>query len=131
MFVPRMWSDEVERIGKQKCTSLGYALHGIGDLIGLAGLLLLLGTPIYLVYRGIVGSFHGSLLWLLFVPIGVGMVGRIIVGVSWHLAGRKRFNYDYGRREATWVEDGEKHSFTYADWQAGTAARKSKSDDTP
>jgi hypothetical protein len=122
-----MWSDEVERIGKQKCTPFGYALQSVGDLVGFAGLLMLLGVPVYLIYRGIVGSFHWSLLWLLLVPIAVGVVGAIIVGVSWQLAGRKQFKYDYERRESTWYEQGEKRSFTYADWEVAKRGR----DDPP
>ena len=37
MFIPRMWFDEVERIGKQRCTPQGYGLQGIGDLVGFLG----------------------------------------------------------------------------------------------
>ena len=46
MFIPRMWFDEVERIGKQQCTPAGYALQRIGDLIGFVGLLSVLGVPL-------------------------------------------------------------------------------------
>jgi hypothetical protein len=118
MFIPRTWYDEVERIGKQKCTPFGYALQTVGDLIGLLALLVLLATPIYIIYRGIVGSFHWSLLWLLLSPIALGVLGALIVGSSWQLAKRKQFKYDYERRESTWEEAGEKRSFTYADWEA-------------
>jgi hypothetical protein len=118
MLIPRMWSDEVERIGKQKCTPFGYALQGVGELIGFAGLLMLLASPVYFIYRGIAGTFHWSLLWLLLVPIGVGVLDTFIVGISWRLARRKQFKYDYERRESTWYEAGEKCSFTYADWEA-------------
>lgn len=118
MFIPRMWFDEVERIGKQKCTPFRYALQGVGDLVGLIGLMMLLGVPICLVYRGALGAFHWPLLWLLLVPIAVGFARVVIVGVSWPLAGRKQFKYDYERRESTWHEQGEKRSFTHADWEA-------------
>lgn len=118
MFVPRIWSDEVERIGKQKCTPQGYALHGAGDLIGLVGLLLLLGVPIYLGYRGYVGSFQWPLLWLLILPIAMGIGGEVLVGISWQLARRKQFKYDYEPRESTWYEKGERRSFTFSDWEA-------------
>lgn len=116
MFVPRMWLDEIERIGKQKCTPFGYALQGVSDLIGFVGLLLLLATPIYLAYRGIAGSFHWSLLWLLLVPVGVGILGTVIEGISWQLARKKQFKYDYESRESTWYGSGEKRSYSYADW---------------
>ena len=62
MFIPRMWFDEVECIGKQRCTPAGYAIQGIGELIGFIGLLMLLGVPAYLAYRGVVGTFDWSLL---------------------------------------------------------------------
>ncbi|WP_339613620.1 hypothetical protein [uncultured Rubinisphaera sp.] len=118
MFVSRIWFDEVERIGKKKCTPFGYALHGVGDLVGFLGLLMLLGVPVYLIYRAIVGSFHWPLLFLLLVPFAVGVIGVVVVGVSWHLAGRKQFKYDYERRESTWYENGVKHSYTYEDFKS-------------
>jgi hypothetical protein len=40
LFINPMWDNEAERIGKQKCTPLGYALHAISDLIGFIALLL-------------------------------------------------------------------------------------------
>src|SRR5262245_58601253 len=108
MFIPRMWFDEVERIGKQRCTPFGYTLQGIGDLVGFLGLLMFLVVPVYLGYSAIVGTFSWSLLWLLLVPVGVGVVGRIMVECSWWMASRKNFHYDYERRESTWIEAGEK-----------------------
>jgi hypothetical protein len=118
MFIPRMWFDEVERIGKQRCTPFGYALQGIGELVGFLGLLLLLGIPAYLAYRGVAGTFAWSLLWLLAVPFVVAIVGRLMVEFSWWLAFRKLFHYDYERRESTWIEAGEKRSYTFSDWEA-------------
>lgn len=118
IFIPRIWFSEVERIGKQKCTPVGYALQGVGDLVGFFGLLMLLGTPVYLVYRAIVGSFHWSLLWLLPLPIAVGVAGAVLVSFSWHLADRKQFQYNDERHESTWREKGEQRSFTHADWEA-------------
>ena len=115
MFVPRMWFDEVERIGKKKCTPFGYTLQSVGDLVGL---LVLPGVPAYIIYRGIVGSFHWPLLFLLLVPIAIGVIGVVIVGISWHLAGRKQFKYDHERRESTWYEKGQKHSYSYTDLKA-------------
>ena len=64
LFINPMWDSESERIGKQKCTPLGYKLHGISDLIGFASLLLLLVTGVYLRYRSVVGTYHSTLLWL-------------------------------------------------------------------
>jgi hypothetical protein len=118
MFIPTIWSDEVERIGKQRCTPFGYALQGIGDLIGFLGLLMLLGMPVYLAYRAIVGTFSWSLLWLLAVPFVIGIVGRVMVEFSWWMATRKKFHYDYERRESTWLDAGEERSYKYSDWEA-------------
>ena len=47
---------------------------------------MLLGVPVYLVYRGVVGTFHWSLLWLLGVPFIVGLADTLIVAFSWALA---------------------------------------------
>jgi hypothetical protein len=123
MFIPRMWFDEVERIGKQRCTPTGYMLQGIGDLLGFVGLLLLLGVPLYLAYRCVVSTFDWSLLWLLTVPVGVGILGSVVVGYSWSLASRKQFRYDYERRVSSWVENGAERTYTYADWQAEQSQR--------
>lgn len=123
MFIPRMWFDEVERIGKQRCTPVGYAIQGVGELIGFVGLLSLLGVPAYLAYRGVVGTFHWSLLWLLAVPVVIGVIDTVIVGFSWSLAYRKRFRYDYERRVSSWVEGGQERAYSYADWQAEQAQR--------
>jgi hypothetical protein len=123
MFIPRMWFDEVERIGKQRCTPIGYALQGIGELIGFVGLLMLLGVPVYLAYRGVVGTFRWSLLWLLAVPFVIGAIDTLVVTFSWSLAYRKQFRYDYERRASCWVEDGQKRTYSYADWQAEQAQR--------
>lgn len=121
MFIPRMWFDEVERIGKQRCTPFGYALQGFGELVGFVGLLMLLGVPIYLVYRAIAGTFSWPLLWLLAVPFAVGIVGSLLVQFSWFLAQRKQFRYDYERRVSSWIEGGQERTFTYADWQTEQA----------
>lgn len=118
MFVPRMWFDEVERIGKQRCTPIGYALHCVGDLIGFSGLFLLVIVPLYLAYAVVVGTFEWALLWLLPAPLALGVVGSAIVNCSWSLAYWKRFHYDYERRVSSWVEGGEQRAYTFADWHA-------------
>jgi hypothetical protein len=123
MFIPRMWFDEIERIGKQRCTPVGYALQGAGELIGFIGLLTLLGVPIFLAYRGVVGTFHWSLVWLLAVPFVIGIIDTVIVGFSWSLAYQKQFRYDYERRVSSWFENGRERTYTYADWQSEQARR--------
>jgi hypothetical protein len=113
-----MWFNEVERIGKKRCTPVGYALQGIGELIGFCGLLMLLGMPIYLAYRGVVGTFHWPLLWLLAVPFAIGVIDTVIVAFSWSLAHRKQFRYDDERLVSSWVEGGQERTYSHADWQA-------------
>ena len=108
-----MWDNESERIGKQMCTPLGYKLHGISDGIGFIGLILFLGTLIYLAYRGFTGSFHIGLLWLIAIPIVTGIIGSMIYRYSWILAARKQWSYDYENREASWMENGQLRKYKW------------------
>ncbi len=102
----------------QRCTPVGYVLNGIGGIIWSLGILAFFGMPVYLVYRGIAGTFFWSLLWLLAVPLLIVLVGSLLIGGSWTLAYRKKFYYHYQRGESSWVEGGEKRSFTFSDLQA-------------
>jgi hypothetical protein len=113
-----MWFNEVERIGKKRCTPVGYALQVIGELIGFAGLLMLLGMPVYLAYRAFVGSFRWPLLGLLAIPFAIGVVDTVLVAFSWSLAYRKKFRYDDERVMSSWIEDGQARTYSHADWQA-------------
>ena len=115
LFINPMWDNEAERIGKQRCTRLGYALHTVSDLIGFAALFLLLGISAYLGYRDIVGTFHASLLWSLSIPFGLAIIGSILYRVSWVVAHRRGFRYDYDSREASWLEDGQRRTYKYND----------------
>lgn len=111
LFIYPMWDSESHRIGKQKCTPTGYAMQGFAELLGFVGLLLLFGTGLYLTYRGIVGTFRAHLLWLLAVPFGLGFISEMLYHYSWVLALRKGFQYDYERREASWIENGQRCSY--------------------
>jgi hypothetical protein len=113
-----MWFDEVERIGMQKCTPIGYALNGMGGLVWFFGILSVLGAPAYLLYTALTGTFDWPLLWLLLAPFVLVIVGSLFIGVSWLLASFKSFHYDYERRETTWIQGGEKRSYTISDWRA-------------
>jgi hypothetical protein len=115
MFINPMWDNEAERIGKQRCTPLGYALHVVSDLIGFFALLLLLGTCAYLGYLSIVGTFRASFLWLLPVPFGLAIVGSILYRLSWAMAHRRGFHYDHESREASWLENGQRRTYKYDD----------------
>jgi len=113
LFIYPMWDNESQRIGKQKCTPLGYKLHSIAELLGFVGLLLLLAAGVYLGYRASRGAFHPSLLWVLAVPFGLGSVGEVLYWYSWRLAARKGFQYDYDKREASWLEDGQRRVYKW------------------
>ena len=113
IFINPMWDNESQRIGKQKCTPLGYRLHVIADLLGFIGLLLLLGTGTYLAYRGIAGTFQVFLLWLLAVPVVLRFIGSALYRYSWVLANKKGFRYDCETREASWMEGGQRHTYKW------------------
>lgn len=118
MFIPPMWSDEVERIGKQRCTPSGYILHGIGDLVGFIGFLMLVVGMCYVGYRGLARTSGSAVIWIIGIPIAIGVLGSSIVRYSWRLAYRKKFHYDYERRESSWFEAGERRVYTFEDWMA-------------
>jgi hypothetical protein len=117
LFIHPMWDHESQRIGKQKCTPMGYAIHVIAELIGFMGLLLLLVAPVVWVWKGFAGTFHISLLWLLGMPFCLGIISEVLYQYSWWLALRKGFHYDYERCEASWVEAGGRRSYKYPDVQ--------------
>lgn len=113
MFIYPMWDNESQRIGKQKCTPWGYALHGIAELLGFIGLLLLVGLSVYLIYRAVAQSFETSLFWLLAIPFGFAIVSQALYQFSWVLAARNGFEYDYNKREASWIEHGERVAYSW------------------
>jgi hypothetical protein len=108
-----MWDSESQRIGKQKCTPTGYALHAIAERIGFAGLLMLLIVPAILTWKWFAGTFRSSFFWLLAVPFGLGLISEGLFRYSWWLALRKGFHYDYERREASWMDGRERHTYKY------------------
>jgi hypothetical protein len=113
LFIHPTWDNESERIGKKKCTPLGYALHTVADLLGFLGLLLLFGTAVFLGYRGSAGSFNTSLLWLFVFPFFLGLVGRMLFQFSWFLARRSGFEYDPETSEASWYKDGNRVTYRF------------------
>lgn len=118
MFVQPMWSDEVERIGFRRCTPLGYALHGIGGVLGFIGLLSLFASLVYAAYRGIAGTFDTSLLWMPVAGLGFGVVGGSLTALARSLAKRKSYRYDYATRVSRWRKGGAERTYSYDDWQA-------------
>ena len=113
LFIHPMWDHETERIGKQKCTPTGYAMHALADLLGFVGLLLLVGAFIFLGYKGIAGSFRASLLWLLAIPFGIGVVSEVLFQVSWVVALRRGFEYDPKSCVASWEENGKRITYKW------------------
>ncbi len=119
LFIHPMWDNESQRIGMQKCTSFGYSLHGYGELIGFLGLLALVVTVGYMVFLAVIGSFGSSSWWLLSIPFGMGIISEVMVQISWMIAKTCGFEYDYEKREASWIEDGKRTYYKYA--QQGNA----------
>lgn len=113
-----MWQDEVQRIGKKRCTPTGYRLHGVSDLIGFVALILLLGVTCHLIYSTCVGTATWLSLWMLFISFGLAITGNMLHSYSWHLANTRQFKYDYEKRIATWCNrDGGVETYTYEDWR--------------
>ncbi len=115
MFVNPMWDNEAQRVGLQRCTPLGYFIHVVSDLVGLAGLLTLGGSVITIIYKTFTGTFHLALLWYLAAAIGLGFIGMVLAAVTWALAQRRGFNYDHETRTATWLDEGQVRSLHYSD----------------
>lgn len=111
LFIYPMWDSESQRIGKRKCTPLGYTLHGIAELLGFIGLLLLFAVGSYLAYRSYAGTFHSSLFRFMAVPFILGIIGEGLYWYSWRLATKKGFRYDYETREASWTEGGQRRVY--------------------
>jgi 4-hydroxybenzoate polyprenyltransferase len=110
LFIYPMWDSENQRIGKQKCTPLGYKLHGIAELLGFIGLVIFVIVCIYLWVRHSIGMFNTYQFWWMAIPIGIGIVAETLYVYSWRLAARKGFQYDYKTGEASWIDDGERQT---------------------
>jgi hypothetical protein len=109
-----MWDSESQRIGKQKCTPMGYNLQAVAELIGSCGLLVGFGVSVYYIYKLITGGFENSHLWLMAVVFGIGIISEFLYQISWLLAKKKGFTYDYDNRQASWFENGERIVYKYS-----------------
>lgn len=116
LFIYPMWDHESQRIGKQKCTPLGYKLHGIAELLGFLGLFIFIIVCIYLWFRHGLGVFDKRQFWWMAIPFGIGLVAEFLYAYSWRLATRKGFHYNYDTCEASWMEDGKRLTFK---WKSG------------
>lgn len=108
-----MWSSETQRLGKQKCTQLGYRLHLFADTLGAIGLFSLIILILIFIYQSLFSNSEYFQLWYFIIPFGLGIIGNILFSISWSLAYKKNFEYHYEKDEATWVEDGEVQVFKY------------------
>lgn len=114
MFINPMWDHESQRLGKKRCTPIGFMLHTISDLIGFIALLFMLAISFYLMYTGFRGIASWSSLWLYIIPFAIAIVGNLLHGYSWHLARKRQFEYDYDRCVATWIDEhGKRQSYKY------------------
>lgn len=115
MFIQPMWSNEVERIGLQRCTPLGYRLRAFGELFGALGLLALFVVAGWLMKRASAGTFDGALWWWCAVPVVCVVLEYSFVAAGWSLARRRGFEYDEERRLSSWIENGERRMLTISD----------------
>ena len=113
LFIYPMWDSESQRIGKRKCTPLGYHLHGIAEVLGFFGLLILVGVVFYLGYRYISASLITSHFLLVVIPFSLGVIAEVLYYYSWKLAKQKGFHYDRETGEASWTEKGERRTYKY------------------
>ena len=113
-FLYAMWDSESQRIGFRKCTLTGYKLRNVAELIGLLGLLLLIVTILFLIWRGLNGAFHAGQLWWIAFPFSLGFFGDVISLSGYLMAKRKGFRYDWKLKEASWVENGERRFYKYS-----------------
>ena len=111
LFIHPMWDHESQRLGKYRCTPVGYALHVIADCIGLAGLLLVFIAPGLLIKNWWHGTFVPIQCWSLAVPFALGILSEVLFWCSWWLARRRGFRYDHHSCEASWDEAGERRTF--------------------
>ena len=120
LFIHPMWDNESQRIGMLKCWKTAYHIHGCGELIGFLGLFTLLVTVGYMIYTAIFADFSHSMWWFLCLPLGMGIISETMVQVSWAMVTRRGYEYDYENRAASWIEDGQRVTYKYA--QQGAAA---------
>jgi len=112
MFINPMWDNEVERIGKQKCTPLGYTLHVISDMLGFLGLVTILIIIGVMAWKTIFDTFHYAIFWLFAVPVCMGVLSEVLFKLFWSLALSRGWQYDRENLEASWMEAGERRTFT-------------------
>ena len=111
-FIFPMWDSETQRQAMAQCTPVGYSLQSIARATGAFGLLLLLSGCLYIVYRALAGFSWSAFSFFLY-PLGVGFTAQILYLTGCWLAQRKKFDYDFDRRTASWEEDGKVVTFEW------------------
>jgi hypothetical protein len=106
-----MWNSENQRLGMKACTPFGYNVRCIADLIGLFGLIFLFGILGVFTLRYLRHQFELRDLWLLLIPLVVGLVGRVLFEFGRELAAKKKFEYDFQTMTAKWIENGYERMF--------------------
>lgn len=89
LFIHPMWLCENQREGMQTCTPLGYKLRVLGDLIGLGGLIMLMVVLGLLILRYFRHQTTSADYCLLLLPFIVGLIGKVLFMLGWHLAAQK------------------------------------------
>lgn len=114
LFIHPMWDSETQRLGKRACTPVGYALHGIAELVGFVGLVALPVSAVVLAWKGLTHGFDRHLLKILAWPFGLGVVSEVLFQLSWWFAVRKEFRCDEANKEASWMERGERRTYRWS-----------------
>lgn len=107
-----MWSSENERIGLKKCCPLCSRLRTFAELGGFLGLFWLLGTIIFLVYKGVIGEFTYQLWWLLLYPYLLGIINMLLFLYAYNIAGKKSYHYDNEKNITMWQEKGKEKLYS-------------------
>ena len=96
LYIYPMWSNEVERIGLQKCTPRGYVLRALAEIFGFVGGLFFLAALFGAAFRrfGII---------CLCASLALGVTGRILFMTAYWLAAKRRYHYDEKQNIASWV----------------------------
>lgn len=98
LFIHPMFDRQSERVGKRKCTRIGYALHVVADLVGMLGLVLVHIVVGVWAWKCLRGTFTAQALSLAAIPLGLGVMSEVLYHGSCWLAARRGFRYDEDRR---------------------------------
>lgn len=112
VFVPPMWDNECERIGKKLCTPAGALLHSFAEITAFCGLLMeVVGAGLFVFSLLSDASSIWPACGVIITGLLVNGCGRWLYWYSWKLARRKKFSYDATLREASWIEGGQQRVF--------------------